>query len=195
MKITVCCNVCNEDRGVRPSEFDIRNYIVNLKKAACLVMICICCYISEYKGTQLSTSRHWVLACATSTSNFRHSGSEGRKSTAVLLWFGTKHVLKSHTCKANLWKYVKTVQRNTENHKSELYHFLTKVRMEQSNIWATNCVLEVLCTEIGSSIGICLTGRCACPDFSILYLRVDELCDEICLCMWWEAMSFDPSGA
>jgi hypothetical protein len=62
MKITVYCNVCNEDRGVRHTESGIRNFTVNLKKMACRFVIYICFCISAYKWTQdgikLSTSHH-----------------------------------------------------------------------------------------------------------------------------------------
>jgi hypothetical protein len=57
--------------------------------------------------------------------------------------------------------------------------FSPKCGWNNPNTQATNCVLQVLCAELGSSVVMHLTGRCVYPDFDIIYLGVDEFRDEI----------------
>jgi hypothetical protein len=72
--------------------------------------------------------------------SFWESGFETRASTTVYMWLRAKHILKSHTCKVNPWKYTETVQQNTENRKIELSHSYPKPETAHSNTQATNYI-------------------------------------------------------
>lgn len=67
----------------------------------------------------------------------QETGPQVWDSIAISKLLRTKHILRSHIYKVNLWKCVEILQHGMENQKVELSHFHPEVETEHSNTRVT----------------------------------------------------------